>query len=40
MAGQDTDRVESRYVFERWILTWWIEYNAIKCLQMNRRMSN
>ena len=36
----ETDRVESRYVFERWILTRWIEYNAIKCLQMNRRMSN
>ena len=40
MIGQESDRVESRYVFERWILTRWIEYNAIKCLQMNRRMSN
>ena len=40
MAGQESDRVESPYVFERLILTRWIEYNAIKCLQMYRRQSN
>ena len=40
MAGQESDRVESPYVFERWILTRWIVQSAIKCLQMNRRLSN